>query len=223
MADKPIKVALLEGDFAVLSLLGFPLGLTIQLQQSNFNLADALWTAKSSKSGFSVSFYWPAQVTASKTKRKRKRRKSKQAKAFINAVSASSHKEITSKPDSKVQRELSPPKAEVPNNATHSCAPTENQLESFQQDSDEEVVNDEGEWTVVKRKKPRDTGRVSKTLLKLRAPRHVWENMSSSESSCPSENEVDDAAAPVSVTTPDHFKSPSPIVNRLRPRLRPKK
>ena len=41
MADKPIKVALLEGDFAVLSLLGFPLGLTIQLQQSNLNLADA--------------------------------------------------------------------------------------------------------------------------------------------------------------------------------------
>ena len=214
MADKPIKVALLEGDFAVLSLLGFPLGLTIQLQQSNLNLADALWTAKSSKSGFSVSFYWPAQVTVSKTKRKRKRRKSKQAKAFINAVSASSHKEVTSKPDSKVQRELSPPKVEVPNNATHPCVPTENQ-----QDKDEE----DREWTVVKRKKPRDTGRVSKTLLKLRAPRHVWENMSSSESSCPSENEVDDAAAPVSVTTPDHLKSPSPIVNRLRPRLRPKK
>ena len=100
--------------------------------------------------------------------------------------------------------------------------PTENQPESFQQDNDEKVAND-GEWTVVKRKKPRDTGRVSKTLLKLRAPRHVWENMSSSESSCPSENEVDDAAAPVSVATPDHLKSPSPIVNRLRPRLGPKK
>ena len=55
-----VKVALLEGDFAVLSLLGFPLRPTIQLQQSNLNLADALWTAKSSKSGFSVSFYWPA-------------------------------------------------------------------------------------------------------------------------------------------------------------------
>ena len=224
MADRPIKVALLEGDFAVLSLLGFPLGLTIQLQQSNLNLADALWTAKSSKSGFSVSFYWPAQVTTSKTKRKRKRRRSKQAKAFNNAVSASSHKEVTSKPDSKVQRELSPPTAEVPNNATHPCMPsTEKQPESFQHDNDEEVANDEGQWTVVKRKKPRATGRVSKTLLKLRAPRHVWENMSSSESSCPSENEVDDTAASVSIATPDHLKNPSPIANRLRPRLRPKK
>ena len=55
-------MALLEGDFATLSLLGFPLGLTIQLQQSNLNLAGALWTAKSSNSGFSVSrkFFWPA-------------------------------------------------------------------------------------------------------------------------------------------------------------------
>ena len=64
---------MLESDFAALSLLGFPLQL--QLQQSNLNLADALWTAKSSNSGFSVRFFWPAQVTGSKTKRKRKRRK----------------------------------------------------------------------------------------------------------------------------------------------------
>ena len=57
MADKPIKVAVLEGDFAALSLMGFPLGLAIQLQQSILNLADALWTAKSSNSGFSVSTF----------------------------------------------------------------------------------------------------------------------------------------------------------------------
>ena len=106
--DKPIKVTLLESDFAVLSLLGFPLGLTIQLQQSNLNLTDALWTAKSSKS-------------------------------------------------------------------THPCMPTEKQPEPFQQDNDEEVANDEEEWTVVKKKKPRDICHVSKTLLKLRAPCHVGE------------------------------------------------
>ena len=33
---------------------------------------------------------------------------------------------------------------------------------------------------------------------------------------------VDDTPAPVSITTPDHLKSPSPIANRLRPRLTPK-
>ena len=125
MADKPIKVAVLEGDFAALSLLGFPLGVSIQLQQSNLNLADALWIAKSLNSGFSVSFFWPAQVTGSKAKRKRKRRKSKQTKA--NALSASSHKEAISKPASKVSRELPSPKAELLNNAIHPCMPTNNQ------------------------------------------------------------------------------------------------
>ena len=54
-------------------------------------------------------------------------------------------------------------------------ASTEKQPEPFQQDNDEEVANDEGEWTVVKRKKPHDIGRVSKTLLKLRAPCYVGE------------------------------------------------
>ena len=38
-----MKVVWLEGDVAALSLLAFPLGLAIQLQQSNWNLADALW------------------------------------------------------------------------------------------------------------------------------------------------------------------------------------
>ena len=40
MADKPIKVGVLEGDFAALSLLVFPLGLAIQLQQSTVSTLD---------------------------------------------------------------------------------------------------------------------------------------------------------------------------------------
>ena len=59
--------------------------------------------------------------------------------------------------------------------STHPCMPTEKQPQPFQQDIDEQVANDEGEWTVAKRKKPRDIGHVSKTLLKLRAPCHVGE------------------------------------------------
>ena len=50
--------------------------------------------------------------------------------------------------------------------------PTNNQPGSSQQDNDEAVVDDEDKWTVVKRKKSRDTARVSKRLLKLRAPQH---------------------------------------------------
>ena len=99
--------------------------------------------------------------------------------------------------------------------------PTNNQPGSSQHNNDGQVVNDEGKWTVVKRKKSHDTAHVPKRLLKLRAPQHVWENMSSRSPLSPviRVHEVDDAA----VSTPEKLKSPSPIVNRLRPRLRQKK
>ena len=40
MADKAIKVAVLEGDFASLCALGFPLPLSLQLQQSCLRLNE---------------------------------------------------------------------------------------------------------------------------------------------------------------------------------------
>ena len=60
MADKSIKVAVLEGEFASLSGLGFPFSLSIQLQESCLTPSNAQWTVKSTRSGFSVSFLWPA-------------------------------------------------------------------------------------------------------------------------------------------------------------------
>ena len=47
MADRSIRVAVLEGDFASLSAAGFPLSLSLQLQESALKLSDAMWTAKS--------------------------------------------------------------------------------------------------------------------------------------------------------------------------------
>ena len=43
--------------------------------------------------------------------------------------------------------------------------PTEKQPEPFQQDNDEKVPND-GEWTIVKRNKPRTTGRTTSEYVK---------------------------------------------------------
>ena len=60
MADKPIKVIVLEGDFASLTALGFPMAISFQLQQSCLSLSDTMWRAKSTNGGFSVSLYWPA-------------------------------------------------------------------------------------------------------------------------------------------------------------------
>ena len=49
--DKAIKVSVLEGDLAMLSALGFPLSLCIQLQLSCLKIDEAMWTAKSTPGG----------------------------------------------------------------------------------------------------------------------------------------------------------------------------
>ena len=73
MANKPIKVIVLEGDFASLPAIGFPLAISLQLQQSCLRLPDATWTAKSTNGGFSVSLFWhaPAPELKSDTQVKR--------------------------------------------------------------------------------------------------------------------------------------------------------
>ena len=59
MADRAIKVSVLEGNFAALCNLGLPLSVSIQLQEMGLRLPDALWTVRSSSSGFSVSLFSP--------------------------------------------------------------------------------------------------------------------------------------------------------------------
>ena len=75
MADRAIKVAVLEGDFAALSNLGLPLSVSLQLQEMGLKLSTALWTVRSTSSGFSVSLFWPNEsVTVGRRKRRRRRR-----------------------------------------------------------------------------------------------------------------------------------------------------
>ena len=66
MADKPIRVSVLEGDLAVLSSVGLPLSLCVQLQVSCLKLNEAQWTARSTPGGFSVSLFWPAPAPEKK-------------------------------------------------------------------------------------------------------------------------------------------------------------
>ena len=58
MADS-IKVVVPEAEFAALSRLGLPISLSLQLQLSG---PDALWTARASESGFSVSLLWSSEA-----------------------------------------------------------------------------------------------------------------------------------------------------------------
>ena len=58
MADRlRIKVVVLEGNYADLCGLGVPLMLSLQLELQDQKLSEALWSAKASASGFSVSLY----------------------------------------------------------------------------------------------------------------------------------------------------------------------
>ena len=66
MVDRAIKVAVLEGDFAAICDLGFPFSLSLHLQSCDIKLSEAMWTHKSSSSGFSVSLYWPSGATLQK-------------------------------------------------------------------------------------------------------------------------------------------------------------
>ena len=81
---------MLEGDFATLSVAGFPLSLSMQLQTSGLKLSDAMWTAKSSNGGFSVSFFWPSvsskAATDKEKKQKRRRRKRRQRPRKVLSV-----------------------------------------------------------------------------------------------------------------------------------------
>ena len=91
MADKSrIKVAVVEGDYAELCGLGLPLSLSLQLQCLNLKLSGALWSAKASASGFSVSLYWPTTDTTRgvpvKVKKARKNRKRRHKQAPTSAT-----------------------------------------------------------------------------------------------------------------------------------------
>ena len=90
-ADKPIRVSVLEGDFAVMSSIGLPLSLCVQLQVSCLKLNEALWTARSTPDGFSVSLFWPApapeKVDGSRRKKRRKRRRAKASQVTLSSFS----------------------------------------------------------------------------------------------------------------------------------------
>ena len=92
MVDRAIKVAILEGDFAAICDLGFPLALSLQLQTNALKLSEALWTAKSSGSGFSVSLFWPStKVSNMKSlKKKRRRRRNPRTTTKVDVATSTS-------------------------------------------------------------------------------------------------------------------------------------
>ena len=70
-----IRVYVLEGQYAQLSTLGFPVSLVMELQQGGLRLDNAKWSSRRSDAGFSVSFFWPAALSPRRRRRRQRRRK----------------------------------------------------------------------------------------------------------------------------------------------------
>lgn len=66
---------MLEGPYAKMTELGFPLSLAVELQCRGLRLDSSLWTARLSNGGYSVSLFWPSQRRG--PRRRRRRRKPK--------------------------------------------------------------------------------------------------------------------------------------------------
>ena len=212
MADRAIQVAVLEGYFASLSALGFPMPLSLQLQQSHLRLDAAMWTAKSSKAGFSVSFFWPVanqDVSEVKCLKKKRRRRNKRKAKAINNVEISSGQV---KSDNLVLGSLS-----TPIDANHDDDGPDKSQDSVGRSSTEpEPINlmectdvvyekkndthgvkyvcgeDSEGWTSVigKRRKYR----VPTRLLRLRAPPHVRANLPSTSDASDSDTSGSDCS-----------------------------
>ena len=193
MADRSIKVAVLEGDFAGLSAAGFPLSLCVQLQRSALKLTDALWTAKSSAGGFSVSFFWPSvpsQLCYDKQEKKKRRRKRKRktmakSSAQCEHASAKTTAELQPSPTTPTDAHLGPESEAKQDNSQTSTSTQVNLEKGIDLNSCSNVrydkrgtvhgvtysIGDKEGWTPVIGKRAKRS--VPLHLLRLRAPPHV--------------------------------------------------
>ena len=222
MADRAIQVAVLEGCFASLSALGFPMALSLQLQQSDLRLDAAMWTAKSSKAGFSVSFFWPVanpdDPGVNNLKKKKKRRKRRKAKAGSTVgVSSVLAKSVNSESGS----------LSVPIDANHDgpCLDKSQAVESVDQPIEEKVIDlvectdimyekedvhgvkyvcgESDGWTPVVGK--RQKYKVPTRLIRLRAPPHVRANLPSTSDSSDSESSGSDCSLHIPAGANVHY------------------
>ena len=98
MADKRIKVVLLEGEFTALSAIGFPTSVCLQLLDSGLKVTEeAMWSTRYSSAGFSVSFFWPALANPPRKVSKCKRRRCHRNTNATTTMSKSSSIPVISK------------------------------------------------------------------------------------------------------------------------------
>ena len=135
MAGRAMKVAVLEGDFVALCNLGLPFSVSYQLQEKGLKLPDALWTIKSSASGFSVSLFWPSSASENMKKKKRRRKRAKAKKLVNSKISDQANQDISckesmEKPASEIFDIPTPTRAHHHLELTQNVMPTQDALPS---------------------------------------------------------------------------------------------
>ena len=230
MADRSIRVAVLEGDFASLSAAGFPLSLSLQLQESALKLSDAMWTAKSTAGGFSVSFFWPSVSGSSqlhydkKEMKKKKRKRKTKAKKAAQCKQSSANSTAEAEPNPATPGpinvhhgpELSPEsQANCTQNSSSTSTPNQTNLKkginlnscsNVKYDKRGAVHGvtysngDEEGWTPVIGKRAKRS--VPLHLLRLRAPPHVNATLPSSDESTSYDSDSDCSESYLNI--PDH-------------------
>ena len=229
MANRSIRVTVLEGDFATLSMAGFPLSLCMQLQTSGLKLCDAMWTAKSSAGGFSVSFFWPGVFSKpvidkeKKQKRRKRRRKTKANKsvqcgnsgtkgAVETPISANSLVDAHHSSPEFIAKDSSPIKDNL--NADidlKSCSNVKYDKRGAVHGVTYTNGNEEEAWTpVVSRRSKKPKRSVPLHLLCLRAPPQVKSNLPSSDDS---DSDGDSDGSDADLVVPDQANVKYSIIN----------
>ena len=85
----PIRVCVLEGLYAHLTQLGFPLSVAVELQSSDLRLDSAKWSTRQSGGGFSVTFFWPSlsggrKASSHPTRKRNRRRRNLKSKSLAH-------------------------------------------------------------------------------------------------------------------------------------------
>ena len=62
MTSGKIRVCVLEGHQAELASAGLPLSVCLRLQELGLPMSAAQWSTRQTKTGFSVSFFWPSST-----------------------------------------------------------------------------------------------------------------------------------------------------------------
>ena len=198
-----IRVAVLEGDYALLTRAGIPLPLGLQLQLEGLHPSKASWAAKSSPKGFSLNLFWPAlseprpgarvrsQLVPNKPARRKRRRRrhprsgtvDQDAEKTVNVRDRTRGVAIFAGGQSKSSPQAPPPTSPV-KVATSPPPPRPCPDQSVEEDELRKSGVESTAWTLVQRKR-NGLGRRSNSSFGSRSPTPSTSNTDSSSEKMP--------------------------------------